>query len=115
MGNRARKLTRAQEKARRRTQQGFCARCGRGVKLHVDGNCPDGGGTFTWAMTREDMAGAIANLDRAQEQANRVHLTAEEQRVLDVIASRAMRGQESKPSDLVTLCDLPLHTARAVC
>jgi hypothetical protein len=114
VGSQARKLSREQEKARRRTLQGVCSRCGRGVKLHPNGNCPDGGGSYTWAMTREDIDRMEANFEQAKAKVGKIHLTVEEQRVLDVVADRFMAGEGSRPSEIAELCQLPLHTARAV-
>jgi hypothetical protein len=61
-----------------RTRDNRCARCGLSPGKHVikdgsgrglDGNegvgpnCPDGGGTYTWAQTREEMAQTIKGLE----------------------------------------------------
>lgn len=46
-----------------RTNRGACARCGQQPTEHADGKCSDGQGSFTWAHTREQMAGMIDRLE----------------------------------------------------
>lgn len=52
-----------------RTRQGLCARCAEPVGKHPGGNCPDGGGSYTWAV--ENPRQLIRNLEAALEFAAR--------------------------------------------
>ena len=116
MSGSARKLSRAQEKERHRTQNGRCARCGQGVKVHPNGQCPDGLGSFTWAMTKDDMAATIERLEQAKASVGRVSLTPDEERVIELIGDRFMRGEtDTRPSDVATALGMPPHYARALC
>lgn len=112
-----RKLSREQEKARARTQRGTCSRCGKAVQQHQDGNCPDGGGTYSWAMTRQDAERCIERLEQAlhEHRTSTVVLTPEEQRVLDHIVSEIIRGSTTiRPSDVATALGMAPHQARAI-
>ena len=46
------------------TRRGVCARCGEGVAQHADGDCSDGGGSYTWAQTRAELEQTIKNLEK---------------------------------------------------
>lgn len=105
----ARKLTREQEKQRRRTQNGLCSRCGRRVGAHSDaGRCPDGGGSYTWAMTSEDARALEKGLSDAIATAGSVTLTAVEQRVLDYFLEQALKGSGAcRTSEVAQALSMP--------
>lgn len=79
----AEKLTEAQRRARALTQQGLCARCGKSPRAHRGGNCPDGQGSFTWALSRLDRQRLIASLEQLSAAAKQQpELTPDEQAAL---------------------------------
>jgi hypothetical protein len=46
-----------------RTRNGLCARCAEQAAEHVNGQCLDGKGSFTWCHDREDMCQIIQGLE----------------------------------------------------
>lgn len=87
-----------------RTRAGNCARCGQEPSKHTDGNCPDGGGSFTWAQTSAERTALVRNLGDFIAQAKespRLKLTADQQALLDCIADAALNGKS--PGTALTL------------
>ena len=91
MSNSTRRWERKKERelARALTRKGHCSRCQRAAGEHPGGNCPDGLGTFSWAMNREELASVIGKLEAA-EAYERPELTRDEETVLDFIAEAAL-------------------------
>jgi DNA-binding MarR family transcriptional regulator len=136
---RAKERQAAREKAKALTRRGLCSRCQQPRELHREGDCPDGGGTFSWALGREDMDRVIARLERAQAESRAhqgVELTRDERSVLDALVdftlgSRTGGDQEFaiasfllapepltrpglRPEQLAERTGLPLHHVRAL-
>lgn len=125
------------ERAKALTKRGLCSRCALPSGRHPDGNCPDGGGSFTWAMGREDMEAMVQRLESLQAEAKRAPaLTRDEQLVLDTVtglvlgvegnedagqfaaASMLLGSEQERPQLSPQLVSektgLPLHHVRAL-
>lgn len=136
---RAQRREAAREKAKARTRRGLCSRCGQPSTKHPTGICPDGLGSFTWAMGRSEMDALIERLE-AVRAASREHsadvLTRDEQHVLDTVvelllgqgdedaqrfaAASTLLAPEGTPREVLTpeqvaaRANLPLHHVRAL-
>jgi hypothetical protein len=79
--------------AKQRTGRGLCSRCSLPPEKHPEGNCPDGGGSFTWAMDRAGMEAMVARLEALQAQSRqKAPLTRDEQTVIDKLAELTLGG-----------------------
>lgn len=89
---------RRRAEAKERTQRGLCSRCSKPPHAHPEGNCPDGGGSFSWAMDRQGMEDMVAKLEALQRQTStQPPLTRDEQRVIDTLAELVL-GEASEHS-----------------
>ncbi len=77
----------AEREQAQRTAQGLCSRCAKKPEEHPAGRCPDGLGSFAWAMDRRDMETMVERLGALKKQAaQKPALTRDEQTVLDALA-----------------------------
>jgi hypothetical protein len=87
------------EKAKALTRRGLCSRCGRPSTEHPTGVCPDGLGSFTWALGRQDLDRVIDRLERARAE-SLAHegeiLTRDEQAVLDAVVEFTLGQPEAE-------------------
>jgi hypothetical protein len=95
MSRQERRLRREQQRAeaKGRTKRGLCSRCSKRPDEHPEGNCPDGGGSFTWAMDRQGMEAMVQRLETLQREIkHKPPLTRDEQTVIDKLAELTLGG-----------------------